>query len=169
MWVVVTHIVSPNDFYVRYIAERRQSEVLSKKINQYCWKDSCRFVLDDMLETGVCLFKHIKRRAYSPEMLTQRVTTFCCCVSIWLHPSRLHDLRKVGRRRLVQSYHCGTEATRMCRACELLLGQPLGQCQGLLHWQWTHEKHQHTEVNKGRFLTVARINVTPVCFFFILT
>lgn len=63
MWVVVTHIVSPNDFYVRYIAERRESEVLSKKINQYCWRDSCRFVLDDMLEMGEDFFfpfKNIK-------------------------------------------------------------------------------------------------------------
>lgn len=55
MWVVVTHIVSPNNFYVRYIAERRESEALSKKINQYCWRDSCRFVFGDMLEMGVCV------------------------------------------------------------------------------------------------------------------
>lgn len=56
MLVVVTHIVNPNDFYVRYIAERRESEMLSKKINEYCCRDSCRFVLDDTLETGVCVF-----------------------------------------------------------------------------------------------------------------
>lgn len=56
MWVMVTHIVSPNDFYVRYIAERRESELLSKKINQYCWRDICRFVLDDVLEMGMFIW-----------------------------------------------------------------------------------------------------------------
>lgn len=63
MWVVVTHIISPNDFYVQYIAERRESEVLSKKINQYCWGDSCHFLLDDLLEMGEDFFfpfKNIK-------------------------------------------------------------------------------------------------------------
>uniref|UniRef100_A0A4W6DQE7 Ring finger protein 17 n=1 Tax=Lates calcarifer TaxID=8187 RepID=A0A4W6DQE7_LATCA len=42
-WVVVTHIVNPSHFYVRYLAEKRESETLSKRINQLCSKDS--FVL----------------------------------------------------------------------------------------------------------------------------
>lgn len=58
MWVVVTHIVNPNEFYVRYITERKENEALSKKINQYCWRDGFHFALDDMLETGM-LFKYI--------------------------------------------------------------------------------------------------------------
>lgn len=141
MWVVVTHIVNPNEFYVRYITERKENEALSKKINQHCWRDGFHFALDDMLETGMCGFLHLSlntlnvvlRATYGPEMLTQHGAALSCCVLIWLHPSRLHDLRKVGRRPLVQGCHCGTTATWMCGGCEVLLGQPVGQYKGLLH------------------------------------
>lgn len=63
MWVVVTHIVNPSHFYVRYVAEKKENEVLSRKINQLCRRDICRFALHDKLETGmyefVFLFKYI--------------------------------------------------------------------------------------------------------------
>lgn len=159
LWVVVTHIVNPNEFYVRYITERKENEALSKKINQHCWRDGFHFALDDMLETGTCGFLHLSlntftialRATYGPEMPTQRGAELCCCVLIWLHPSRFHDLRKVGRRPLVQGCHCGTTATWMCGGCEVLLGQPVGQYKGLLHWLWPHQKHQHTQVNLDSF------------------
>lgn len=55
-WVVVTHIVNPSHFYVRYVAEKREIEALSKKINNLCARDSCHFASSDTLETGVFIF-----------------------------------------------------------------------------------------------------------------
>ncbi|XP_022595844.1 RING finger protein 17 [Seriola dumerili] len=51
-WVVVTHVVNPSHFYVRYVAERRESESMSKKINHFCCRDSCHFSSSDAVETG---------------------------------------------------------------------------------------------------------------------
>lgn len=55
-WVVVTHIVNPSHFYVRYVAEKKENEALSKKINHFCCRDSCRFTPSDTLETGMHVF-----------------------------------------------------------------------------------------------------------------
>lgn len=52
-WVVVTHIVNPSHFYIRYVAEKREIEALSKKINSLSARDSCHFASSDALETGV--------------------------------------------------------------------------------------------------------------------
>lgn len=79
MWVVVTHIVNPNEFYVRYITERKENEALSKKINQHCWRDGFHFALDDMLETGMRGFLGLFLNTFNialharsgPETLTQ--------------------------------------------------------------------------------------------------
>lgn len=51
-WVVVTHIESPNHFYVSYMAERVDSEILSRRINNYCCIESCHFTDCDSVETG---------------------------------------------------------------------------------------------------------------------
>ncbi|XP_023259049.1 RING finger protein 17 [Seriola lalandi dorsalis] len=51
-WVVVTHVVNPSHFYVRYVAERKESESMSKKINHFCCRDSCHFSSSDAVETG---------------------------------------------------------------------------------------------------------------------
>ncbi|XP_040005066.1 RING finger protein 17 isoform X2 [Xiphias gladius] len=55
-WVVVTHVVNPSHFYVRYVAEKRESESLSKKINHFCCRDSCHFTSSDTVETGAMIF-----------------------------------------------------------------------------------------------------------------
>ncbi|XP_070831610.1 RING finger protein 17 [Chaetodon trifascialis] len=55
-WVIVTHIVNPSHFYVRYVAEKRENETLSKKINHICYRDSCRFTSSDIVETGSVIF-----------------------------------------------------------------------------------------------------------------
>ncbi|XP_071337551.1 RING finger protein 17 [Trachinotus anak] len=55
-WVVVTHVVNPSHFYVRYVAEKRESEILSKKINCFCSRDSCHFTSSDTVETGSMIF-----------------------------------------------------------------------------------------------------------------
>ncbi|KAM3608198.1 uncharacterized protein V6R79_020824 [Siganus canaliculatus] len=55
-WVVVTHIVSPNHFYVSYVAEKRENEILSKKINSFCSKNSSCFTSTDTVETGCIIF-----------------------------------------------------------------------------------------------------------------
>ncbi|XP_059198689.1 RING finger protein 17 isoform X2 [Centropristis striata] len=55
-WVVVTRIVNPSHFYVRYVAEKKDSEILSKKINQICSRESFRFTTRDTVETGSRIF-----------------------------------------------------------------------------------------------------------------
>ncbi|XP_034430715.1 RING finger protein 17 isoform X2 [Hippoglossus hippoglossus] len=55
-WVVVTHVVNPSHFYVRYMAERRDSEILSKRINQFCSREDCYFTSSDSVETGSLIF-----------------------------------------------------------------------------------------------------------------
>ncbi|XP_062258691.1 RING finger protein 17 [Platichthys flesus] len=55
-WVVVTHILNPSHFYVRYMAERRDSEILSKRINQFCNREDCYFTSSDSVETGSLIF-----------------------------------------------------------------------------------------------------------------
>uniref|UniRef100_A0A3Q3XBP1 Tudor domain-containing protein n=1 Tax=Mola mola TaxID=94237 RepID=A0A3Q3XBP1_MOLML len=56
MWVVVTNIMNPSHFYVRYVAEKRENEALSRKINKFCRKDRSHFTLIDTLETGSLIF-----------------------------------------------------------------------------------------------------------------
>lgn len=56
-WVVVTHVVNPSHFYVRYVAEKRERENLSKKIYHLCSRDSSHFSSSDTVETGVWLEK----------------------------------------------------------------------------------------------------------------
>ena len=52
-WVAVTHVVNPSHFYVRYVAEKREHEVLSKRINSFVRRDNCHFTSNDTMETGV--------------------------------------------------------------------------------------------------------------------
>lgn len=55
-WVVVTCIVHPSHFYVRYLAEAGENLSLSKKISCFCSKESSLFTSEDEVETGACLF-----------------------------------------------------------------------------------------------------------------
>lgn len=54
-WVLVTHVVNPRHFYVRYVAEKRKGEILSKKIDELCSRDGCRFTQKDTVEIGMCV------------------------------------------------------------------------------------------------------------------
>ncbi|XP_041857081.1 RING finger protein 17 isoform X2 [Melanotaenia boesemani] len=64
-WVVVTHVVNPSHFYVRYVAEIRESEILSKKISDLCCKDGCLFKLEDTVESGSLIFAKCKEGVWS--------------------------------------------------------------------------------------------------------
>uniref|UniRef100_A0A3B4Z7Q8 Ring finger protein 17 n=1 Tax=Stegastes partitus TaxID=144197 RepID=A0A3B4Z7Q8_9TELE len=55
-WVVVTHIVNPSHFYVRYVAEKKENENLPKKINHICCRDGCHFTSGDMVGNGSMIF-----------------------------------------------------------------------------------------------------------------
>ncbi|XP_041663773.1 RING finger protein 17 isoform X2 [Cheilinus undulatus] len=55
-WVVVTHIVNPSHFYIRYVAEKRDSEILSRKINRLCSSSNFDFTSSDTVETGSVIF-----------------------------------------------------------------------------------------------------------------
>uniref|UniRef100_A0A3P8VEF9 Ring finger protein 17 n=1 Tax=Cynoglossus semilaevis TaxID=244447 RepID=A0A3P8VEF9_CYNSE len=55
-WVVVSHIVSPSHFYVRYVSEKKESEILSRKINHFSHMDTSFFTSTDTVETGSVVF-----------------------------------------------------------------------------------------------------------------
>ncbi|TMS06764.1 RING finger protein 17 [Larimichthys crocea] len=48
-WVVVAHIVNPNQFYVHYVTEKKENETLSRKINQFCYKDGSHFTASSVV------------------------------------------------------------------------------------------------------------------------
>ncbi|XP_077436804.1 RING finger protein 17 isoform X2 [Vanacampus margaritifer] len=51
-WVVVSHIVSPTHFYVRYLTEKRECDILSEKINTFCKLDISCFSAADEVRAG---------------------------------------------------------------------------------------------------------------------
>ncbi|XP_057707623.1 RING finger protein 17 isoform X1 [Corythoichthys intestinalis] len=51
-WVVVTHVVNPTHFYVCSWAEKRESDVLSKKINTFCNQNISFFSATDEVQAG---------------------------------------------------------------------------------------------------------------------
>nr|XP_033473084.1 RING finger protein 17 [Epinephelus lanceolatus]XP_033473085.1 RING finger protein 17 [Epinephelus lanceolatus] len=55
-WVVVSHIVNPSHFYVRYLNEEKESESLSEMINNFCSGDNCCFTSSDTVETDSTIF-----------------------------------------------------------------------------------------------------------------
>ncbi|XP_055086710.1 RING finger protein 17 [Periophthalmus magnuspinnatus] len=59
-WVVVTHVVNPNHFYVQYVAEKKEGELLSKKINLFCSKPSSLLCAPHTLDTGSLIFVKYK-------------------------------------------------------------------------------------------------------------
>ncbi|KAF6717026.1 RING finger protein 17 [Oryzias melastigma] len=54
--VVVSHIVSPAHFYVRHVADRLESEILSRKIHHLCSGSGCSFAPGDSIETQSLIF-----------------------------------------------------------------------------------------------------------------
>ncbi|XP_023806629.1 RING finger protein 17 isoform X2 [Oryzias latipes] len=63
-WVVVSHIVSPAHFYVRHVADKLESEVLSKRIHNLCSGNGCSFALGDSLESKSLVFVLSKERQW---------------------------------------------------------------------------------------------------------
>ncbi|XP_037542654.1 RING finger protein 17 [Nematolebias whitei] len=55
-WVLVTHVVNPRHFYVRYVAEKREGEILSKKMDELCSRDGGCFTQKDAVEIGNLIF-----------------------------------------------------------------------------------------------------------------
>ncbi|XP_029967099.1 RING finger protein 17 [Salarias fasciatus] len=64
-WVVVTHIVNPNHFYVQYVAEKKEHEALSEKIGRIAQSDSSFFTSTHTLETGFLVFAKWKDGRWS--------------------------------------------------------------------------------------------------------
>ncbi|XP_056292563.1 RING finger protein 17-like [Pseudoliparis swirei] len=63
-WVVVSHVESPSNFYVRYVAEKRESDILSKKIKHFCSRKSCCFSCRDSLGPGCLVFVKVEERVW---------------------------------------------------------------------------------------------------------
>ncbi|XP_067460458.1 RING finger protein 17 isoform X1 [Thunnus thynnus] len=76
-WVVVTHVVNPSHFYVRYVAERRESEILSKKIYHQCCRDSCCFSSSDTVETGSTVFVKSKEGLWCRASVVEVIQNDC--------------------------------------------------------------------------------------------
>lgn len=53
-YVVMTHIVNPGHFYVRYLAEHKLGQKLTKKISEFCSGESSFFTFSDEITTGLC-------------------------------------------------------------------------------------------------------------------
>lgn len=62
LWVVVTHVVSPAHFYVRYVSEQRAGVQLSRKINTLCMGSKCMFNAEHAIRKG----EHVGMWAYAP-------------------------------------------------------------------------------------------------------
>ncbi|XP_074513953.1 RING finger protein 17 [Sebastes fasciatus] len=76
-WVVVSHVVNPSHFYVRYVAEKREFEILSKKINHMCCRDSCRFTSRDTVETGSMIFVKWREGLWSRATVVEILQNGC--------------------------------------------------------------------------------------------
>ncbi|XP_021334643.1 RING finger protein 17 isoform X1 [Danio rerio] len=55
-YVVTTHIVNPGHFYVRYMAEHKLGQKLTKKISEFCSGERSFFTFSDEITTGSLLF-----------------------------------------------------------------------------------------------------------------
>ncbi|XP_070694705.1 RING finger protein 17 [Pempheris klunzingeri] len=76
-WVVVAHIVNPSHFYVRYLAERKESEILSKKINHLCSRERCHFTSSDTVESGSMVFVKSKEGLWCRASVVDVVQSGC--------------------------------------------------------------------------------------------
>uniref|UniRef100_A0A673AY03 Ring finger protein 17 n=1 Tax=Sphaeramia orbicularis TaxID=375764 RepID=A0A673AY03_9TELE len=76
-WVVVTHVVNPSHFYIRYVAEKRETEILSKRINRYCSKDNSYFSSTDTVKTGSVIFVKSKRKLWCRASVIEVVQSGC--------------------------------------------------------------------------------------------
>lgn len=54
-YALVTHIVNPGHFYVRYLFEHKAGQKLAKKINEFCSGENCHFTSSDEIKTGMCM------------------------------------------------------------------------------------------------------------------
>uniref|UniRef100_A0A8C7CAS3 Ring finger protein 17 n=1 Tax=Oncorhynchus kisutch TaxID=8019 RepID=A0A8C7CAS3_ONCKI len=70
-WVMVTHVVNPNHFYIRHVAEQRACILLSKKINSLCSGERGLFTASDILETGSTVFVKWKEGMWCRATLTE--------------------------------------------------------------------------------------------------
>ncbi|XP_040057950.2 RING finger protein 17 isoform X1 [Gasterosteus aculeatus] len=64
-WVVLSHVVNPSHFYVSYVAEKREREILEKKIDLFCCADGSFFSSSDVVETGATVFAREGRGLWS--------------------------------------------------------------------------------------------------------
>uniref|UniRef100_A0A665V3T4 Ring finger protein 17 n=1 Tax=Echeneis naucrates TaxID=173247 RepID=A0A665V3T4_ECHNA len=76
-WVVVTYVVNPSHFYVRYVAEKRESEILSRKINRFCCRDSSCFTSGDTVETGSLIFVKWKEGLWTRAIMVEILQIGC--------------------------------------------------------------------------------------------
>ncbi|KAJ8013110.1 hypothetical protein DPEC_G00049880 [Dallia pectoralis] len=70
-WVIVTHVVNPNHFYVRHASEKKANVLLSNKITQFCTGERGLFTANDVLESGSTVLVEWKEGAWCRATLTE--------------------------------------------------------------------------------------------------
>ncbi|KAM6970584.1 RING finger protein 17 [Aplochiton taeniatus] len=70
-WVLVMHVVNPNHFYVGYVSERKESVLLSRKINDLCSGDRGLFSRNDTVAKGSVIFVKWKAGVWCRATLTE--------------------------------------------------------------------------------------------------
>lgn len=71
-WVVVTHVVNPADFYVRYVSEQRAGAQLSRKINSFCMGSNCMFLPEHIIRNGKCVATYVLKQGCRAGLQIQR-------------------------------------------------------------------------------------------------
>ncbi|XP_059355870.1 RING finger protein 17-like isoform X2 [Carassius carassius] len=76
-YVMVTHIVNPGNFYVRYMMEQKTGQKLNKKVNEFCSGDSSLFTFSDEIKTGDMLFIYWKEDMWCRVTVTELFQKEC--------------------------------------------------------------------------------------------
>ncbi|TRY97078.1 hypothetical protein DNTS_027273, partial [Danionella cerebrum] len=88
-YVLMTHIVNPGHFYVRYLKEQKLGHKLNKQISEFCSRDSSLFTFTDEVKEGSVLFVHWKEDVWCRVKVTElfqkgclQSVTKCCAAEV---------------------------------------------------------------------------------------
>ncbi|XP_075996283.1 RING finger protein 17 [Genypterus blacodes] len=63
-WVVVSHIVNPAHFYIRYLAKQNERKTLTRKIRVLSSREESRFTVTDTVEIGTLVLVQLKEEIW---------------------------------------------------------------------------------------------------------
>ncbi|XP_035378869.1 RING finger protein 17 [Electrophorus electricus] len=77
VWVVLSHLINPTHFYVRYMTERKAGVALARKINRFCSDARSHFVVRDQLSTGMMVFVRSKEEVWCRALVCELFQKGC--------------------------------------------------------------------------------------------